>query len=384
MLPRRGFLAGMAAAAGLAVSGVGLAGTGTGERRLVLVLLRGGLDGLAAVPALGDPDYRRLRRDAFAEGAIDLNGDFGLHPALSPLRGWFDRRELAFVHAVAPPYRGRSHFDGQDVLENGTSTPRGRADGWLNRALGALAADAPPALAIGADLPLVLRGPTRVPSLDPVRRANLDTDFLTRVERLYASDPLLGPALSEAIDAREVLPGMGGSAGGAEGGRGAKLIRATAALLAAADGPRVATLDVGGWDTHQGEAGALDRKLQQLAAGLTALRDGLGAAWQHTVVVMCTEFGRTVSANGTGGTDHGTGGLAWLAGGAVAGGRVYGDWPGLSPKALLDGRDLRPTTDLRAVFKGVLRDHLGVRESALETTVFPDSRGAVPLSVVRT
>lgn len=377
---RRSFLGTLASAGGLALAlGPGALAADDEAPRLVVVVLRGGLDGLSAVPPHGDPGYRTARRGlalpppGSEDGIVDLDGTFGLHPALAPLAPLYAEGQLLAVHAASVPYARRSHFDGQDVLENGTAAPFGAKTGWLNRAL--LHLDQPPALAVGRTIPLLLRGDARVTSADPLRRPRADP-WLERMQRLYVDDPQLGPALDEGLGFQALL--QGASSGARPPRRSGRsltdTIEAMAGVLCAPGGPRIAVLEAGGWDTHTGQQGTLSRQLDGLASGLVALRGALpAAAWRRTVVLVVTEFGRTVHPNGTGGTDHGVGGVALLAGGAVAGGRVIADWPGLSEPALLQGRDLRPTTDLRGVFKGVLHDHLQVPERALEATVFPDS-----------
>ena len=365
------------------------------EKRLVVIFLRGGLDGLAAAPPFGDPAYRATRSNLAlappgeADGIIDLDGFFGLHPTLSPLLPFYRRGELLIVHALASTHRGRSHFDAQNLIENGTAIPYGAEDGWLNRALGLLDAKGHKlGLAVGAGIPLLIRGDTPIATWSPTILPAADAGFLMQLANLYAEDPLLGPALAEGINAQGTAANlMDDSRGGAAGARrGLKAfqvnVRAAGELLAASAGPRVAVLELGGWDTHalQGTTdGRLNYYLEALAESLVTLRAALADAWQSSVVLVMTEFGRTVAPNGTGGTDHGTGGTALLAGGAVAGGRVVSDWPGLADDQLLEGRDLRPTIETRAVFKGLLRDQLGVAESAIEDYVFPQSRGVHPL-----
>jgi uncharacterized protein (DUF1501 family) len=360
------------------------------DARFVLVILRGALDGLAAVAPYADPHYRTLRgplalgAPGTDRGVLKLDGTFGLHPSLTSLHALYEARELAVLHAVATPYRERSHFDAQKVLEAGRTSPAGVEGGWLNRALGALRAAGEPraAVALNESVPLVLRGEVAVDTWAPSKLPGVDDDLLARVRRLYdAADPALAAKLAGALDSRALAGDAGDGTGG---GRQqiAPLVTAAARFLASPAGPRVAVLDVGGWDTHanQGAAqGNLAQRLGGLDAGIATLKSELGAAWAETTVLIVTEFGRTVAANGTRGTDHGTAGVALLAGGAVNGGRVVGDWPGLAARDLYQNRDLRPTTDLRAVFKGLLAARLGLAESALETVVFPDSAAARPL-----
>jgi uncharacterized protein (DUF1501 family) len=377
---RRGVLAGLGAlgaAAGLAGSRVAFA-RAPGDARLVLVFLRGGLDGLAAVPPAGDPGLAALR-GAPEEGLLPLTGGFALHPSLAPLAPLYERGQLLALHAVGLPYRGRSHFEAQDLLEGGGGTPRAERSGWLNRALAALGAGEGVGMALGPQVPLLLRGEAAVGSLDPGGASEAAETLLERVAELYAADEVLGAMLEEGLRARE----MAGAAMGGRALRGraeARAAQACARLLADPLGPRVMTVSASGWDTHSNQSGRLERGLAQLGAALASLPGHMGQeVWARTAVLVVTEFGRTAPLNGTGGTDHGTGGAALLLGGAVAGGRVVADWPGLGAGDLLEGRDLRPTTDLRAVFKGVLEAHLGVDRRALDEEVFPDSAGITPL-----
>jgi uncharacterized protein (DUF1501 family) len=378
-------LGGLVAVAGL--PGLALAAAPGTERRLVFVFLRGGLDGLSAVPAYGDPDFSP-KRGALAidapgttGGALKLDGMFGLSPFLVEVHKLYEVKELAVLHAVASPYRERSHFDAQNLLENGTAKPFGREAGWLNVALAESAGAS--GLALGPNVPLVLRGPARVSSWSPSVLPAPDPDLLERLAQLYRDDPLLAKPFAAAREAQGLMEGQEGRRGMGGGPQAAvALAKAAGTFLAKADGPRVATIDFGGWDTHAnqiGEYSPLTRNLRLLDRGVATLKDALGPVWKQTTVLIVTEFGRTVAINGSRGTDHGTAGVAFVAGGAVRGGRVIADWPGLSDRALHEGRDLRPTLDLRAVFKAALAAQLGLGEAALETKVFPDSRGVKPL-----
>jgi uncharacterized protein (DUF1501 family) len=368
----------------------------TDDQRFVLVILRGGLDGLAAVPPYGEGRYASLRGPlALASpgnqgGVLDLNGLFGLHPALAGMHAIYRAGELAVVHAVASPYRERSHFDGQKVLETGGVSPSTADGGWLNRALAALAEQSfgRDAIALADTVPLVLRGPITVSAFTPSRLPDTDADTLARVRAIYAAaDSELALKLTEALNARARAGAAGMDGGARAGGRQlVALTTAAARFLAADDGPRIAVIEAGGFDTHanQGAAsGSLAIRLGQLDAGIEAFKRELGPAWAKTTVVVVTEFGRTVAVNGTRGTDHGTAGCAFVAGGAVAGGQVVADWPGLSERDLHEGRDLRPTRDLRAIFKGVLGEQYGLSAHALETSVFPGSAEVAPLDLGR-
>jgi len=368
--------------------------------RFVLVILRGALDGLASVPPLGDRNYGELRRELALHapgetgGALPLNGFFGLHPSLEFLHQCYAARELTVLHALASPYRERSHFDGQDVLENGTPRPHALQTGWLNRALAA--APAPAAreagVSLGQNVPLVMRGPAAVTSWSPSKLMALEEDTLSRITELYAGDALLATRLADALAANTIAAGDDGEAGmmapqtapaAVRGSaRYAEVVRAAAGFLRRADGPKVAVFDTSGWDTHANEGGAqgqLAARLGELDAGLATLRQELGPAWKDTAVLLLTEFGRTAAVNGTRGTDHGTATAGFLLGGAVAGGRVIADWPGLTARALYQGRDLAPTLDVRSVLKGVLAEHLAVPARALEQQVFPESSAASAL-----
>jgi uncharacterized protein (DUF1501 family) len=441
-MKRREFLtAGALAASGaLLTPRVTFAGVAASNKpRFVFVILRGALDGLEAVPACGDPAYAGLRgeleiaRAGTPGGALALDGLFGLHPSLSFMHQSYAARELIVFHAVASPYRNRSHFDGQNVLETGYPQPHAVQTGWLNRALAALPSGRAPekerGISIAPTAPLVMRGPAAVTSWSPSHLAPLDDDTLQRISDLYSRDPLLAQKLAEALAAEAIAeqgaaPAMGtaarraaandaaGAGGpmmdtgqamtmaddagmahrrgrrpllarrGRPGAQYAEIVSAAARFLRQADGPQVAVFDTTGWDTHFNEGnakGQLAARLATLDAALSGLKAGLGPVWSDTAVLLATEFGRTVAENGTRGTDHGTATAAYLLGGAVAGGRVVTDWPGLSRRQLYQDRDLRPTLDLRAVMKGLLAEHLGVPERALESSVFPDSGAARPL-----
>ncbi|MET0280879.1 MAG: DUF1501 domain-containing protein [Steroidobacteraceae bacterium] len=389
MLLRDGALGAAALALpGIFASRLSFAAPASGEQRFVLVLLRGALDGLAAAPPIGDPDYARLRGALSLDGAgtlLQLDDLFALHPALQFLGEQWQQRRLTLLHAVATPYRERSHFDAQDVLETGFARPHAAQSGWLNRALAGLprgtggTAPAQPGVALGAGVPMVMRGAIEVASWSPGRQRQLEDDTLLRLADLYAGDALLSRRLADARAAQQLAGSMEGMAGPGSGSQLAKAAKTAAGFLLSAGGPRIAVMETTGWDTHanQGrEQGALAARLGALDNALRTLQMELGAAWAHTTVLVATEFGRTVAVNGTNGTDHGTGAAAFLVGGAVRG-RVLADWPGLAAPQLYQGRDLAPTLDLRAVIKSLLRDHLGVGPEYLDRQVFPDS-GKLP------
>lgn len=368
----------MALGAGLATLAIpSLAFGVASQKRLVVVVLRGGMDGIAAVAPIGDPAYRGVRGDLALTQTLPLNTTFGMHPRLATLHESYRVGECAIIHATSTPYRERSHFDAQNVLEAGTVRAFSATDGWLNRALGARAAGtALGAVAIGTGVPLALRGAAPATSWAPSLLPDPNADLVTRTRVLYAQDAALARALADA----QAIHAAAGA--GQAGGQFAQQMAAAARFLAQPDGPRVAMLELAGWDTHATQAqpaGALARNLRQLDAGVAALAEGLGVHWARTVIVIASEFGRTVAVNGTLGTDHGSGGAVFVAGGAVRGGRVLADWPGLAMSQRYQGRDLAATLDLRALLKGLLHDHLEVPSAALDTQVFPDSAASARL-----
>jgi len=347
------------------------------KKKLVLVILRGGMDGLSAVAPIGDPDYARARGRLAIENGLRLDADFVLNPRLTNMHALFQAGEMLPVHACATPYRERSHFDAQNVLETGADAPFARDAGWLNLALGSLQrGPRERGVALAQQIPLVLRGPAATATWSPSSLPEPDADTLARLLDLYErSDPALAEALRDAAAANA----LAGDAQVRNQRSVAALARVAANFLKQPEGPIAAMIETTGWDTHanQGLAlGALARNLAALDDGVMALKTELGPAWADTIVVIVTEFGRTVAPNGAGGTDHGLASAAFLAGGAIAGGRVLADWPGLSPDALHERRDLRATTDLRGVLKGILSDHLSVSDGALEREAFPDSAAA--------
>ena len=369
--------------------------------RFVFVILRGGMDGLTAVPVPGDPAFAEARGALAQFGAapLPLQGPFALHPLLPQLHAMYGRGEATVLHAVGLPYRERSHFDAQQVLESGGTRPHELVTGWLGRALAGGAGAAPlRAVALETAVPLVLRGPTAVDTWAPSVLPEPTPDLVARLTTMYRNDPALGQALARARGIRED-PGMSGMAGMASGtgsmgmgggGRGMAVALARKAAEFLHKGTQVAVLELGGWDSHVNQAaplGAMSNNLRTLDATLAALREGLtapeaGGAWARTVVLVATEFGREVAVNGTQGTDHGSGGAAFVLGGAVKGGRVLADWPGLARHERQDGRDLRVTTDLRAALRPLLADHLGVSRASLDSAVLPGSAGIRSLDLL--
>jgi uncharacterized protein (DUF1501 family) len=376
------------------------------DPRMLVIVLRGALDGLGAVVPVGDPDWLALRgnRALTLDGkpaALPLDSFFALNPAMPNLHRLYRAQHATIVHATATPYRERSHFDGQDVLESGLDKPGAVESGWLNRALVTLASGGQVdprggrAVAVGPVTPLVVRGPAPVLSWSPRRMLPASDDTQARLLELYRHTD---PRLAAALDGRMRLVALGRAAGmdapNPEAARlpppGIARVRAffaeaagtAARYLARPDGPRVGALGLVGWDTHVNEgaaSGQLANLLGALDGALAAVETNMGESWRETVVAVVTEFGRTARINGTDGTDHGTGTVAVLVGGALKGGRVIANWPGLKPADLHENRDLRATTDLRAVLKGVLGDHLRVERTALAGAVFPGSGDVAPM-----
>jgi uncharacterized protein (DUF1501 family) len=362
------------------------------DPRLITIILRGALDGLSTVAPIGDPDYAGLHGSIAlaADGpraATMLDSFFALHPSMPEFARMYRDKQAAVIHAVATPYRDRSHFDGQDVLESGFAGPGRVQSGWLNRALEGLPKGerVMSGLAVGATTPLVLRGAAPTVGWAPVTLPPAADDTAMRLLDLYKHrDPALASALSQGLQLDKTALGddMKARPGGNNVAAMKLVARGAAKLMAADDGPRIAALAFDGWDTHANEGGPVGR-LAQLLSGLDGalaeFQSGLGERWKDPVIVVATEFGRTAKINGTDGTDHGTGTIALLAGGAVKGGRVIADWPGLKAANLYEGRDLAPTSDLRAAIKGILRDHLGISDSVLAKNVFPDSAQVKPM-----
>lgn len=387
MLTRRHFLASLSAAAAASTLPLHFAyGATPNDNRFIFVILRGAMDGLAAVAPVGDPAYATARGSIALppDALLTLDSTFGLHPAMQPLYPLWQKGQMNIVHAVASPMQSRSHFDMQDVLESGGNGNDGIHNGWLGRAISQMQRDK--AIAISPQLPLVLQGGKDYASSWYSKQMTQDHEdkFMMHVQKMYAQDAQLGSYLQRGLNAEETAA-MALSNEDRKSGKKAtdinqfaKAVKSCASFLKQTNGPRIAVLESAGWDTHArqgGIEGDLATRLGKLAQGLALLPDELGAnVWNKSVVVVATEFGRTVHGNGTGGTDHGTASAAFVMGGALRhGGKVLGEWPGLSTERLQDKRDLAATTDMRSLFKTVLNQHFGLATDTLDSTIFPAS-----------
>lgn len=379
MLDRRSFLirGALATLTAGAMPRMAFAGAAT-QKRFVFIIQRGAADGIGTVMPVGDPAHAAIRQSFAEDGSTGatLDGMFTLHPAMSNAAELYRQRQALFIHAVASPYRDRSHFDGQNVLETGGASAYQVRDGWMNRLLGLLPRDGARAIAVSATMPAALRGENEVASYAPSVLPDASDDLLQRVTMLYQGDAQLHALWSEALSVR----GLAGDQSEQAGRELAATGRLAAQLLLPVDGARIAMIETGGWDTHSGQRARLSGGLKNLDSMLAALQVGLGAVWQETLVLVATEFGRTVTFNGTGGTDHGTGAAAMLFGGGVRGGRVIADWPGIAASQLYEGRDLRPTTRLDDVITGAVSAHFGLDPNRVGTALFPALSGRAPRS----
>ena len=373
---RRLLLKGIGASASFLAAPVLASGTTPDRPKFIAIFLRGAADGLSIVPPHGDPAHVAARAGLAgpppgeAGGAIDLDGFFGLHPLLPNIASAWSAKELLVFHAIAAPYRQRSHFDAQNLVENGTERPYGADTGWLGRAL---AANDTSGIAISSVVPVIMRGSSTSANWSPGTNQRFGAETVRRIKALYMNDENLAAAFAQAQSAQSVIEDSASASF-------VSLAQAAARFLTGPTGTDVAFMELGGWDSHSGQLGdlgAFNRNLTTLDDGIGVLKSRLGDAWRQTIVAVFTEFGRTVAMNGSGGSDHGTAGTAFLLGGGVNGGRVRADWPGLAPSQLLDGRDLKPTSDLRSVFKSVLNDHMRIDMTRFGDVVFPSS-GDIP------
>lgn len=342
-----------------------------GDARLVVIILRGGMDGLDVVRPYGDPDFARMRPQTPDDGT-DLDGFFALHPALSGLHGLWSKGELSFAHATSTPYRHkRSHFDGQDFLENGGFQSDGRltgaGDGWLNRLLPLMGGHTEMrALAVGRGKLRLLSGDAPHTSWSPDADLDLSDQGRLLLSIIYQNDPLFREAARKAVILSDETDT---TMRPTKAGRAAEMAAFAADRLNSAT--RIAAFSLNGFDTHRSQSATLPRALSELETAILTLRHDLGRNWGKTAVLAMTEFGRTARMNGTSGTDHGTGGLMLLAGGAIAGGSVMGRWPGLGESDLFEGRDLMPTDDIRRYAAWAMHGLFGVERSQLGQSVFP-------------
>ena len=372
MLTRRFFIgAGGSAVASLSMPGMAFARAAT-SRRFVFIIQRGAADGLSIVAPTGDPQHAGLREgfDQDVAGGAKLGSYFTLHSALAETGKMFADKQALFVHAVASPYRDRSHFDGQNVLETGGLSAYQLKDGWLNRLIGLLPRADSKALALSDTVPMALRGANEVASYAPSNLPGPSDDLLQRVSAMYDPDAQLHALWNEALATRMSAGDVLG-----DGRNGAATGSVAAKLLSGETGARIAMIETSGWDTHSGQRGRLAAQLRNLDGIVGSLKSGLGSDWANALVIVATEFGRTARPNGTGGTDHGQASVAMLFGGAVAGGKVIADWPGLSAGSLYEGRDLKPTTDLDALIAGALAQHYALEPARVMAGLFPESRG---------
>lgn len=337
------------------------------ENRFVFIIQRGAADGLSILSPIGDPAYGSLRGALGDQPGLKLDGMFALNAAMPRTAALFGQGQALFAHAIASPYRDRSHFDGQNVLETGAASAYQLRDGWMNRMLGIVPAADQHAIAVAATVPVILRGSREVASYAPSEMPDASDDLLQRVSMLYQNDQQLHALWDEAMQTRGIAGGVGDNGKLRSAGTGTL----AASLLKPAKGARIATIETGGWDTHSGQSRRLGATLAELDALIEALRVGLGPIWNQTVVLVATEFGRTATVNGTGGTDHGTGAAAMLLGGAVKGGRILADWPGLGRSQLYEGRDLRPTSQLDAFIAGAVAEQYGLEPALALRTLFP-------------
>lgn len=341
------------------------------DRRFIFIIQRGAADGLAILAPTGDPSFAPARGElaANATKGAKLDSLFTLHPALATGAELFRNKQASFAHAIASGYRERSHFDGQNILETAGTRPYARNDGWINRLLTLLPRGESKALALATAIPPALRGPVAVSSYVPSRLPDADVALMERVAMLYAEDAQLAPIWTSAVET-EAMAGAVSPDAGRGGTATGKLI---ASLMKGADGARVAMVETNGWDTHINQEGRLGNLLNGLDEMIAALRTDLGLAWNKTLILVATEFGRTVHVNGTRGTDHGTASTAMLFGGGLAkGGEFVADWPGLAAGQLYEGRDLKPTMRFEALVTDALSAHYEIEPERFRRTVFPD------------
>ena len=367
IIQRRDLLTGGMAALGLAVAPKMAFASAQTDTRFVFIIQRGAADGLNTLIPYADPQYAHLR-GALAidqKAATKLDGMFALHPSLKNIGAFYQNQNASFVHAISSPYRERSHFDGQNILESGGTRAYELDNGWLNRLVGLLPKSPEAPIAFSPTIPLGLRGANPVTSYAPSQLPDANQDFLMRVSNMYENDPQLYKLFNMASATNETASRAGGAGAAATG-------TLAATFLSRANGPRIAMIETNGWDTHFGQEGRLQRALKDLDDLVGALKTGMGDEWKNTVVLVATEFGRTAAANGTGGTDHGTGACAMVFGGKVKAGKIIADWPGLRGSDLFENRDLKPTNDLNGLIAGTAANAFNLDPQLVARHLFPN------------
>ena len=343
------------------------------DKRLLIVLLRGGMDGLASIPPIGDRNLSKIRKDILVNGADDLDGFFGINPALRFLGSEYHQGRAAFVHATSFPYTGRSHFDGQNIMETGNEQPYATNTGWIGRAMNAGGFSS---LAVSLPIPIILRGNDINSNYFPSKFGELPSNDYDDISKLWNDDHQLS-GLLDPIMGRNIPPGRGDTR---------ELVTFAASEMHKPNGPRVGLLEFEGFDTHalQGnEDGHHAENLAELDGVLQNFKNSMGALYDNTVVVTVTEFGRTAAENGTSGTDHGYASAIFLAGGLVNGKQVISDWPGLSESNLHEGRDLLMTIDARDVYAEVVKTVFDLTDEDITRSVFPGYQPNKPLGIIR-
>lgn len=362
-MKRRSFIQSMAAFSlfgGTAVAAIP-------KRHLIVIILRGGMDGLAAVPSYGDPYYNAIRKRP--NGMVKLDSFFGLHPALSSLMPLWKKKEMSVIHATGLHEASRSHFSAQDLLEQGDLQTKG---GWLGRSIEHLFPNAQ-AAALGHRVPMMLHGAKNALSMSPNRRKYASEEFLSLADMLYAEDPLFQRSLEQSIRIRE-------KSGGQQLNKD-KFASLRSLVQFIREETSVGVVEIGGWDTHAHQQNKIQQRLDYFSKSIRVLQKELGQDWQNTAILAVSEFGRSVEMNGTKGTDHGHGGAAFIFGGAIRGGKVHADWPGLQKANRYKQRDLAIGTDIRSVYKGLLVEMFGANQNDFNQVIFPSVQQYAPLKM---
>ncbi len=366
------------------------------DNKFIFILLRGGMDGLGALPPIGDRDFAKLRgRDIDHSAYKPLDAIFALHPSLQHIHRLYQAGQAAIIPALAAPYRGRSHFDAQDMLEYGVARKNGMRSGWMARTADIIAeqqhGNSETAIALAGALPISLQGTINALAWAPDRLPDASGDLIARLADLYSDTPVLAQAFDKARKSDDIAVNMPrammersqiSARNNAKKEAFIQLASAAGNFLKVPGGPALAFMELGGWDTHSAQHRRLTQQLDTLDAGIKALKTSLGSVWQNSTVLVMSEFGRTVNFNGSNGTDHGTAGAGFLLGGAVKGGRMVGDWPGLKVPQLYEERDLRSTIDAYSVIANVLRDHMHIDPAAISKSILPDYKGTAAKGLI--